>query len=230
MKPNEAKWAAVIFDLDDTLYPEREYVLSGFRAVSQWAEQHLGIPEKSGFDELSRLFHAGVRGNTFNRWLTSHNLSAEAWVPRLVSVYRGHEPTLKPFPGVPTLLRDLRRDYRLGLVSDGWLTVQQRKLSALKLGHHFDAIVFSDEYGLDAWKPSTKPFEVVLAKLEVEPFRAVYVADNPQKDFLGARNTGMFTVRLRMPDVLYGNLEAETEAHAPHSQISHLEELEKVLN
>ena len=32
---------AIIFDLDDTLYPERDYVLSGFRAVAQtYAQIH----------------------------------------------------------------------------------------------------------------------------------------------------------------------------------------------
>lgn len=230
MKPNETGWAAIIFDLDDTLYPERDYVLSGFRAVSRWVEEHLGIPAQSAYDELSRLFREGVRGDTFNRWLRSHNLQAEPWVPQLVAVYREHEPTLESFPGVPALLWSLRRRYRLGLVSDGYLKVQQGKLNALKLGHHFDAIVFSDEYGPDAWKPSTKPFKMVLGRLRIKPSRAVYVADNPKKDFLGARKAGMFTVRVRVECGLYRDLEPESEAHAPHVEITALFDLEKALD
>jgi putative hydrolase of the HAD superfamily len=229
MKLNESRWASIIFDLDDTLYPERDYVLSGFRAVCRWAERHLGIPSESGFDELSRLFHAGVRGDTFNRWLMGHNLPVEPWVPRLVEVYRGHEPTLEPFPGVRALLHGMHRRYRLGLVSDGYLKVQRLKLEALKLAHHFDAIIFSDEYGPDAWKPSTRPFEIVLQKLATKPSRAVYVADNPKKDFLGARKAGMFTVRVRVKDGLYSGLEPELEAYAPHLEIPGLDQLERAL-
>lgn len=230
MKPSETGWAAIIFDLDDTLYPERDYVLSGFRAVSQWAERHLGIPGESGYDELSRLFRAGVRGDTFNRWLSSHHLPAGPLVPQLVEIYRGHKPVIKPFRGIPAFLEGLHRRYRLGLVSDGYLQVQQGKLDALKLGRHFDAVVFSDEYGRDAWKPSTRPFEIVLKQLETEPSRAVYVADNPKKDFLGARNIGMYTIRVRVADGLYRQLEPESEAHAPHREISHPENLEKALD
>ncbi len=55
---------AVVFDLDDTLYPERAYVLSGFHAVAAWAEEQLKIPRRLGFAELRQLFEDGVRGNT----------------------------------------------------------------------------------------------------------------------------------------------------------------------
>ena len=34
---------AVIFDLDDTLFPERTYVLSGFRAVGDWISETYSI-------------------------------------------------------------------------------------------------------------------------------------------------------------------------------------------
>ena len=36
------KAEAIVFDLDDTLYPEREYVFSAYRAVAKWIERHLG--------------------------------------------------------------------------------------------------------------------------------------------------------------------------------------------
>lgn len=230
MKPNETRWACIIFDLDDTLYPERDYVLSGFRAVSRWAERHLGICGESGFDELSRLFHAGVRGDTFNRWLSMHHLPVEPWLPHLLEVYRGHHPTIEPFPDVPLLLADMHRRCRLGLVSDGYLKVQQLKLEALELAPYFDTVVFSDEYGPDAWKPSTRPFEIVLERLQTNPSRAVYVADNPKKDFLGARRAGMYTVRVRVKDGLYSSLEPESEAYAPHLEIPGPAELEEALS
>jgi putative hydrolase of the HAD superfamily len=220
---------AVIFDLDDTLYPESSFVLSGFQAVAMWAEEHLGISAKQVFTELYQLFEGGIRGNTFNRWLESHGIKAEDWVPQMVQVYRKHEPHIEPYPEVPGLLRRLRLHYRLGLVSDGHAEVQKRKLTALGLTSCFDVLVFSDEWGQEAWKPNSRPFEFALERLKVTGSEAVYVADNPTKDFLGARQVGMWTVQVRRPDGLYSHLEPPSSEHAPDVEIETLDRLEVVL-
>lgn len=219
-------WHAVIFDLDDTLYPERQYVLSGFRAVAAWAEAQLAIPAAEGFAELRQLFDCGVRGDTYNRWLAARGLLSETYVAEMVRVYRQHPPTLTPFAEVPALVSALRKRYRLGLVSDGYLAVQQRKLAALGLVDHLDAAVFSDTWGRAAWKPSEQPFRAVLSQLGVDASRALYVADNPIKDFLGARRIGMGTVRVRWPEGEYAHLEPPTADHAADVTCASLSELE----
>jgi hypothetical protein len=43
----------IVFDLDDTLYLERNYVHSGFRALGEWAKTSLGVPDFA--DRASRL-------------------------------------------------------------------------------------------------------------------------------------------------------------------------------
>ncbi|HDQ72085.1 MAG TPA: HAD family hydrolase [Chloroflexi bacterium] len=223
-------WRAVVFDLDDTLYPERDYVLSGFQAVAAWAEAELGIPSEQGFTELKQLFDLGVRGNTFDHWLEEHSLPADdGLTPQLVRVYRAHEPVLTPFPEAPGVLASLRDNYRLGLVSDGYLAVQRRKLSALGLAPYFDAVVFSDRWGREVWKPSPTPFEAVLDRLAVEAPRSIYVGDNPLKDFLGARRAGMYTVWVRRPGAEYAHLEPPTSHHAPHCTLASLASLAGVL-
>jgi putative hydrolase of the HAD superfamily len=224
-----SRWQAVVFDLDDTLYPERDYVRGGFRAVAAWAEPHLGVPRDQGFAELWRLFEEGVRGDTFDRWLAAHGLGAAGLTERLVQVYRDHEPGLAPFPGVRELLGALRGRCRLGLLTDGHLGVQQAKLAALRLAPAFDATIFSDEWGRAAWKPSTVPFAAVVRALGTEPAEVVYVADNPAKDFLGARRSGMSGIRLRHADGEYAQLEPATTEHAPDVTVSSLAALEQVL-
>ncbi|MGB9880562.1 MAG: HAD family hydrolase, partial [Anaerolineae bacterium] len=220
---------AVIFDLDDTLYPERDYVFSGFRAVAKWAEEHLGIPCHQGLGELCHLFNLGIRGDTFNRWLQSHGQDPDDWVPQMVRVYREHAPQLKPYPEILELLLRLRRRYRLGLLSDGYLEVQKRKLAALGLASYFDAIVFSDEWGRDTWKPHYLPFRIILGKMGISGPEAVYVADNPAKDFLGARRMGIWTIRVRRPDGLYCHLEPPSAEYASNFELESLNGLEEVL-
>ena len=220
---------AVVFDLDDTLYAERSYVFSGFQAVAVWAEKQLGIPCDQGFDELCRLFYAGSRGTTFNSWLAAHDVAPPVWVPQMVQVYREHLPQIAPDPEALELLPRLRQRYRLGLVTDGYVSVQKRKLASLDIGSYFDAIVFSDELGPDSWKPSPQPFARVLQKLALAGQEAVYVADNPNKDFLGARKLTMRTVRIRRPDGVYRHLEPPSAEYAPDDEIHNLQDLESLL-
>ena len=225
---NRSRWRAVVFDMDDTLYPERQFVLSGFRAVANWLEPRAGLPADQCFAELQLLYASGVRGDTFDRWLTGHGLPA-TWAPDMVEVYREHDPLLDPFPGVTELLARLRVTCRLGLLSDGYLAVQRRKLAALGLADQFDAVVFSDAWGRAAWKPSTRPFLEALALLDTPAATAVYVADNPAKDFLGARQIGMGTIWLRRPAGEYAHLEPPSPAHAPDLIVASLDELESIL-
>lgn len=224
------RWQAIVFDLDDTLYPERDFVLSGFRAVAEWAESHLGLQRDRGYANLCTLYESGARGDTFNRWLVAHGQLDAALPAQLVQVYRQHTPQLTPFAEAPVVLQRLHGRYRLGLVSDGYLDVQRGKLAALGLTHYFDAIVFSDEWGRDAWKPSVLPFQAVLQRLAVSAAMAVYVADNPLKDFLGARQVGMFTVRIQRSGGEYSHLVPPTPQHAPDQTIQDLTELENLLS
>ena len=49
---------AVIFDLDDTLYPERDYAFSGFRAVVGACADIIDDPGRA-VAEMCRLFAIG---------------------------------------------------------------------------------------------------------------------------------------------------------------------------
>lgn len=206
-------WRAVIFDLDDTLYPERSFVLSGFRAVAVHVAARFGLPAAQGYAELAAYFAAGIRGDTFDRWIAAHGWPT-GLARELIAVYRDHTPELRPFPGVVALLETLRQHLALGLVSDGQLAVQRRKLTALGLERYFDAVVFSDALGRACWKPSPAPFRAVLARLGVAGPEAVYIADNPTKDFLGARAVGLDTIWLHAPDGEYSDRLPPSAAHS----------------
>src|SRR5213592_4647719 len=85
---------AVVFDLDDTLYPESAYVRSGFRAVAEEAARRYGVSADEAYSELERLFEDGVRGNTFDRWLSARGIDGD--VADLMAAYRAHTPTIDP--------------------------------------------------------------------------------------------------------------------------------------
>ena len=221
-----SKWQAVVFDLDDTLYPERDYVLSGFRAVAEWAASRIGLPVEQGYNTLHNLFMSGVRGNTFNLWLEQHGASPTL-VPNLVQIYRSHVPNISPFPEVRTLLQRLSMWTKIGLLSDGYLDVQQKKWRALGLAAYFDVVTFSDQWGRKYWKPNIKPFIHTQSQLNVE--NIVYVGDNPTKDFYGARLCGWNTIWIQREGAEYANSALPGTEYAPDLTIYSLENLELAL-
>jgi putative hydrolase of the HAD superfamily len=221
------KWKAIVFDLDDTLYPERDYVFSGFRCVAAWAETHCNIPAMEGYQHLTSLYESGVRGDTFNRWLQSYQRSLH-FVPELVETYRRHTPTLELFPAMGPLLANLHKLFRLGLVSDGYWDVQKRKFAALKISNYFDAVVFSDEWGREAWKPSPFPFLTIVERLGLPAHEIVYVADNPTKDFYGARQIGMATIWCRHSNGDYVHLEPPSASYAADLTVDSVDSLYEI--
>jgi putative hydrolase of the HAD superfamily len=112
--------------------------------------------------------------------------------------------------------------YRLGLLSDGQLSVQRAKLRRLRLGRYLDEVLFTAECGAGNSKPSSVPFETLLGRLETYGRDAVYVADNPIKDFVGARRAGMHTIRVRIAGGIYGHLDPRGPAYAADEEIGEL--------
>ena len=220
-----ATYRAIVLDLDDTLYPEHQYVRSGFHAVARYLETEAGLSAEETFAQLIALLEAGVREMTMNRWLQDRQLDEQRWIGPMLRCYREHDPQIELSSEATEVLETLHGRYALGLVSDGRLAQQQKKVAALGIDRWISAIVLSDAFGREHWKPSTRPFEEVLGQLGVSGESAVYVADNPTKDFLGARQLGMSTIRLRRAGGLYSHLEPPTEAHAPQAEIATLAEL-----
>ena len=168
-------------------------------------------------------------GSGSDRWLAARGLPAEPHVPAMVSAYRGHAPALEPLAGVVPLLERLRTRYALGLVTDGPGAVQRAKAAALALEPHLDALVYSDDGGRDAWKPGAWAFERVLEALGCPAPEAVYVADNPAKDFVGARRAGLWSIRVRWAGGLHAGTEPAGAEHAPDLEIDTLDDLETAL-
>lgn len=199
---------AIIFDLDDTLYPEKEFIESGFWAVGKYLASKYKLPRINLYNILETDFKRGNRGKNFNLLLDRVNLPRKE-LKQLISIYRNHKPRIKLHKDAAEILTYFIKDKRmkLGLISDGIVNTQKNKLRTLKLNTVFDVIVLSDVFGKKYRKPNAKPFEVILKKMKVKPEEAIYVADNPQKDFIGAKRLGIFTIRIKRKGGVYEKVE-----------------------
>jgi len=207
---------AVVFDLDDTLYPERDYVRSGYRAAAgrlmqMLAREGAAGPPGAPQEWLWQRFESGKTAHAFDALNEAFGLGLSGdQICELVRAYRNHRPQIRPYGGVRGMLGRLHARYRLGLLSDGFLPAQQLKLDALKLGRFFDAVVFTERLGRDCWKPSPAGFDAIRAELDVRHDACAYVADNPSKDFIAPNQRGWRTVQyLQAGQIHAGNPPAE---------------------
>lgn len=209
--------SAVLLDLDDTLYPEREFARGGFRAAAAVLAERLQRSADELFELFWQSFDRGVRGSIFDSVLAELNaVHDDEVIAELVRAYRLHEPQLKLFEDADRLFEALWPRYGLGLLTDGAADVQRRKVKALGLQSRVEAIVYSDDFGREHWKPSPIPYLELLRKMHADPSHAVYVGDNPKKDFIGARRLGLQTVRIRRPNTEHGHVKPSTGFEADH--------------
>lgn len=218
-----------LFDMDDTLFPERDFVFSGYRAVAQKVFSDFNIEIES---QLREMFLKGVRGDLFSLVLKNAGIEFdEAYVQELVKSYREHFPSIRPYVDVePTLalLRD--KECKIGLVSDGWSSVQRNKLSALKIEHLFEAVVFTDEIdGLKSWKPTSTGYSYCLELLGMKPEQGIVVGDNPRKDFSGAKELGLLTMKIRRPGAEHSLMSNSCEYSTPDFTIRSFAEFTRLL-
>jgi putative hydrolase of the HAD superfamily len=190
---------AVVFDIDDTLYLERDYVRSGFAAAGDWAKGELGVDDLA--DRAWAAFLDGERRTIFDTVLAAATGAPAdpAVVADLVAAYREHTPAIALSADAGPCLDAVAAAGPVGVVSDGPLASQRAKAGALGLDRWAAVVVLTAERGPGWGKPDPRPFALVQQRLGAAAGDCVYVADNPAKDFAGPRRLGWTTVRVRRP-------------------------------
>lgn len=184
----------VIFDLDDTLYSEKEYVRSGYHAISDFLgggyEEKLWNYFKSGKPPIDELLK---------------ELGREDEKDTVLSIYRSHKPLIHLYHGVAELIEELKsRGIKVGIISDGRPEGQWNKLNALNL--KVDDVIITDELGgVQFRKPCDIAFRIMMTRWRLNPADIVYIGDNPNKDFQAPRQIGMKAIWFKNTNGLYSN-------------------------
>ncbi len=194
IEEGKGKIKGVIFDLDDTLYSEKEYVRSGYKAVSDY----LG----GGYEEkLWQYFMAGEPA--IDRLLEELNCKDKK--AAVLEVYRAHEPDIHMYDGVTELLKVLReKGIRTGIITDGRPIGQRNKLKALGIQHLVDDIIITDELGGEQFrKPCDIAFRIMITRWRMNPAEVIYIGDNAAKDFQAPQQLGMKALWFDNKDGIY---------------------------
>lgn len=188
---------AVIFDLDDTLISERQYIESGYRHISNLLCTTFNQDQKHIYKMLIKLFNQSHK-NVFNRLFEQLGVSyTSETIMELVDEYRNHFPRIEFFADVLPCLESLEQiNIKTGIITDGYANAQRQKLKAVGAYDIFNEIIITDDLGREYWKPHPKAFEIIKEKLEVEFSEIIYIGDNPEKDFYIAKFYPVKTARI----------------------------------
>jgi putative hydrolase of the HAD superfamily len=208
----------IVFDLDDTLYPEISFVYSGFRAVSQYISSKTRFSEKEIFEILKKIFtQVDKRARTFNELLDILPKLKDLFkIDELISIYRDHQPSISLLPEMNILIKKLREnEIAIAILTDGYLDVQKKKINALRLSNMVDEIIYTDLWGREYWKPNIRGFQVIMERFnECDEFW--YIGDNPVKDFKAPNLLGWYTVRLKWDFQIHNNKTVEEDGMEAH--------------
>jgi len=186
---------AVIFDLDNTLYQERRFAISGMAAVAAYAERRFGVPRATAFRVMFDALRHGRRAFLLQALCESCRIP-ESEIPKLVTVIRTHWPSLRLPASSRATLKRLRASWRLGVLTNGFAPVQQRKVASLGLRSLVHVVIYASEHGGGGGKPDPQVFRITCERLVIHPANAIFVGDDPWCDIAGAKRFGMRTIRV----------------------------------
>jgi len=188
---------AVVFDLDDTLISESEYIKSGYLHIAKVIEDKHLIDRNKVFEDFMTLFNSSSL-NVFNRFFEKYEIEySNEMIMDLVAEYRSHTPNIKFYEDVvPCLSELIRGGITLGIITDGYSISQRQKLKAVQAEKYFDYIIVTDELGREYWKPHPRSFELMKDRMNVNFEEMIYIGDNPNKDFVVIEDIPISTIRI----------------------------------
>jgi putative hydrolase of the HAD superfamily len=204
--------ATVVFDLDDTLVKEIDYLKSAFKAIAVKVDS----TNDSLFNQM--LFWYQNKENVFQNIESHYGFS----VNELKQQYRTHVPDFIQYKGVSELLlRFKEKGCFIGLITDGYSLTQRNKLKALGIEELFDLIVISEEFGSE--KPNENNYKVFHQFATKDYY---YIGDNTAKDFLAPNRLGWISVcLLNNGENIHPQDFTKENVYLPQKTIANLNEL-----
>ena len=116
--------------------------------------------------------------------------------------------------GSMEILVNLRRNYKLHIITNGFEEVQHKKMKNSGIHEFFETITTSEEAGVK--KPHPEIFEKAIQKSGAQAEKSVMIGDNLEADIIGAHKFGLH--------VIYLNSEGQ-QVQNEYPQIQKLKEL-----
>lgn len=193
----------VVFDLDDTLYSEKQYVRSGYKKIGEF------LDKDDAAEKLWKYFKAGKPA--IDAYL--EEIGATDKKDECLTVYRNQIPEITLYDSAKKLISNLKTNgIKVGIITDGRPEGQRNKLKALGLYELVDDVIITDELGgIQFRKPNDISFRIIQNRWRVPFEQIIYVGDNPNKDFQSPKQLGMRWKYFKNADGLYSVDDSEAK-------------------
>lgn len=207
-----------VFDLDDTLYNEIEFLKSAFKSIA------IEIEPKSHnqlFKKMFDIYNSG--GNTFE-YLMKRYPEKKITMENLLYLYRNHFPKISLKEGVLKLLKSIKsKNGKIGIITNGRSVTQRSKIKALGIEHFIDELIISEEFGNE--KSDESVYKYFLKENPGKKF--YFFGDNIDIDFITAKKLGWCCIGVTDKKSIHKqNVNEFSDEYLPHFFIKKFIEIE----
>ena len=190
-------WDWIFFDADETLFTFDSF--SGLQRMFLDYSVTFTADDFQDYQAVNKPLWVDYQNGAITSLQLQH-MRFESWASRL-SVNPGdlNEAFMTamveicaPLPGAVSLLNALRGNVKMGIITNGFTSLQQRRLERTGLSGYFDLMIISEEVGVA--KPDRRIFDYALEQAgNPDRTRVMMVGDNASSDVLGGINAGLAT-------------------------------------
>ncbi|WP_185956457.1 HAD family hydrolase [Changchengzhania lutea] len=215
----------VVFDLDDTLYNEIDFLKSAYAEIAKKISNEVDVKQELIFDKM--LFYYGNNKNCFKEIL--NEFKSLCSTSDLLFIYRNHKPNITLLPDRLLVLNHLKKlGVPMGMITDGRSIQQRNKLRALGITDFFSEIIISEEFKRE--KPDIKNFkyfENIFGNAQY-----YYIGDNVRKDFISPNKLHWTTICIKDNgfNIHSQNTGAVDDSSLPKFYVAHFDQIITLLN
>jgi putative hydrolase of the HAD superfamily len=208
----------LVFDLDDTLYHEINFLISAYKEIANTIDP---IDSHTIFHKMFEMYSNGE--NAFE-YLINTFPEKELTIDNLLYLYRNHYPVISAMDGVKEMFDQIiRKKARIGIITNGRSITQRNKLKALGLFPYLSEIIISEECGYE--KPDERIYRIISDKYP--NLNYFYFGDNVRIDFLAPKKLSWTCVGLKDNK---SNIHSDSEKYSdnafqPHVYITSFKEI-----
>ncbi|HGO5814704.1 TPA: pyrimidine 5'-nucleotidase [Mannheimia haemolytica] len=191
------KYQWILFDADETLFSFNSYL--GLKAMLARYQIDFSEQDYQQFQAVNKPLWVAYQNNE----ITAQDIQTRRFAK--LSAQTGVEPlklnqelmaemalVSKPLDGVLEMLNALYGKVKMGIVTNGFTDLQQKRLENTDTAHFFDIVVISEQIG--AAKPDRQVFDYAFALMdEFDKTKVLMVGDTLASDILGGNNAGIDT-------------------------------------
>jgi HAD superfamily hydrolase (TIGR01549 family) len=191
---------AILFDLDDTLWPVTPVLVNAESVLYAWLTENLpGVTQKFTKEQLRELRAEILLTDAryqIDLWSLRHAMLTHAChltgedktqVDQAMAIFTVARNAVTPFDDVLPGLARLRERFTVGSISNGFADLQ-----TIGLAHHFETSIAAHQFGRA--KPDPAIFLAACDALGVTPQQTIYVGDDPILDVQASKNAGLIAV------------------------------------